>query len=209
MCGSVGLTPACGGHRFPQALRGEQGSWRVISTLWLAESALFAHLRCIRVLLLVSNVLAIALRSTALPSIVRRLTCVTVSRRRQPKPTSAPHPFNATCPHQTPARSTSPTANHPPKPSSACSPTCQMLHLPHTASNAPPPRAMPVPQPYAPDVAAKLAADVVSRLPPRFAHTDADRVRLTRDLAAFLSRCAPTKPAPIAPPTDRDNEMSP
>lgn len=57
--GSRGPTPACGGHRFPQALQGEQGSWRAISTVWLAESALFAHLRCIRVLLLVSNVLAI------------------------------------------------------------------------------------------------------------------------------------------------------
>lgn len=62
----------------------------MISTLWLAESALFAHLRCIRVLLLVSNVLNIALLSTASPS-----TVLFKLHRFQPPPathTSRPKP---------------------------------------------------------------------------------------------------------------------
>lgn len=66
---------------------------------------------------------------------------------------------------------------------------------------------MPSHTPIPPADAAKFADDIVSRLPPHFAPTDADRTRLTGNLSRFLSRCVLVDPP--APTKDQDDQATP
>lgn len=166
------------------------------------------HLRCIRVLLLVSNDLVIGFCGRRLHRRpFRRQTApssgVAASLAAPPPPPAAPALPNW------PAFPARPTRDQPVANSStgASLTTCQTRSPSQTGSIDPALCVMPRHKLIPPADAAKVAADIVSRFPQAKHMTDADRLRLTNHLSRFLSRCAVVHPP--AQPQDQDGQPAP